>query len=102
MKVWRWKAQSMPMKAGNGTLLWREGKLSSIACCKLHVRRQPVHVPHPLSLDREVMEIGTVHPYIIVAATPDGRYDILRSRRTVLAQLHYGAGHPWSVYFSLR
>jgi hypothetical protein len=47
----------------------REAELLSIACSTLHIRRRWVHVPHPFSPRREVMESGTVYPYRILQLT---------------------------------
>ena len=54
---------SLRIRCGLRHTLWREGKLVSIACSTLQIRRQGVHVSHPLSPDREIMESKTVHPY---------------------------------------
>jgi hypothetical protein len=53
---------SLSVRCGLRYTHWRESKLVSIACSPLQVRRQRMHVPHPLSPDRKVMESGTVHP----------------------------------------
>jgi hypothetical protein len=41
----------------------------SIACSTLNIRRRWVHVPHPFSPGREVMESGTVYPYLTLQLT---------------------------------
>jgi hypothetical protein len=54
---------SLSVRCGQRHTRWRERKLVSITCSSLLIRRQGMHVPHPLSPDRKVMESGTVHPY---------------------------------------
>ena len=54
---------SLSIRYGQRHTRRRETELVSIACSTLHIRRRWVHVPHPFSPEREVMESGTVHPY---------------------------------------
>jgi hypothetical protein len=55
--------QSLGIRYGQRHTRRREPELVSIACSTLNIRRRWVHVPHPFSPGREVMESGTVCPY---------------------------------------
>ena len=54
---------SLSIRHGQRHTRRREAELMSIACSTLHIRRRWVHVPHPFSPGKEVMESGTVYPY---------------------------------------
>jgi hypothetical protein len=54
---------SLSIRHGQRHTHRREAELLSIACSPLNIRRRWVHVPHPFSPGREVVESGTVYPY---------------------------------------